>query len=112
MTYQRDFIDELTDYSEKIRQEHAAIRDEQAMVSMIRYRARLRALHEEVYETELMRGTVSEALRPFLPEPAESQPVALSEAPAHNHMNGHYADVFQDYDEAFDMPNVVRGMAR
>lgn len=75
-------IDGVTDYIEKVRQEHDAVRSEQALVNMIRYRARLRALHEEAYETEMMRDTVFHALRPYLPEPAERQPVALSEAPA------------------------------
>lgn len=105
MTYQRDFIDELTDYSEKIRQEHAAIRDEQALVGLIRYRARLRALHEEVYETEVMRGAVSQALRPYLPEPAQPAPVALQSDPT-PHVNGHYADPFQDDD--LPMPAYLR----
>lgn len=43
---------------------------------------------------------------PELPSLQETPPVALQSDPAPQ-FNGHYAD---DYEEAFDMPNVVRGM--
>lgn len=58
---------------------------------------------------EATRERVYGFLAPRMPEiaaPQESQPVALQSDPAPQ-FNGHYAD---DYEEAFDMPNVVRGM--
>lgn len=91
----RDFIDELTDYAEKMRQEYSYAADDDALAHMIRFRARLRAFRIEAAETEQERFALSEALRPFLPE---RPPVALQSDPG---------AIPEDILE--DMPNVVRG---
>lgn len=102
MNNEPDFTDQLELYAAKMRQEHGVIQGDEDLVRMIRYRAKLRALHEEAYETEAMRRAVSIALQPFAPE---RPPVSLQSAPAQP-----YVDPLDD--EIYEMPNVVRGMGR
>lgn len=60
----------------KMNQEHEALQDAD-VVRAIRVRCRLRALREELYETEVERLSCYQALVPFLPETAQSQPAPM-----------------------------------
>lgn len=91
----RDFIDELSDYGLKMREEAGFLADDDALAHMIRYRARMKAFRIEAAETEHARLALSEVLRPFLPERA---PVALQSDPG---------AIPEDMLEQ-EMPNVVR----
>lgn len=103
-----DFTDQLELYAAKMRQEHGVIEGDEALVRMIRYRAKLRALHEEACETESMRRTVSMALAPFAPE---RPPVALQSAPAQPARFGFDSEAEFFGDDLYDdVPKVVRGM--
>lgn len=100
MTYERDFIDELSDYAAKMRQEHVSIDD--VLDHAVEHAAKIRVARKLISEAEHGRLQFSNALAPFLPErPA----VALQSAPAQP-----YVDPFDD--EIYEMPNVVRGMGR
>jgi len=84
MTYERDFIDELTDYATKMRQEYVSIDD--VLEQAVEHAAKIRVARKLISEAEHGRLQFSNALRPFLPSPA---PVALSEAPA-SYPNGRH----------------------
>lgn len=75
----------------KMNQEHEALQDAD-VVRAIRVRCRLRALREELYETEVERLSCYQALVPFLPETAESQPVALQSDPTPQYNGQHGFD--------------------
>jgi hypothetical protein len=112
MTYRPDFIDELTDYATKMRQEYLTIDDvlEQAVMHSVKVKAARKLLSE----AEQGRLAFSNALRPFLPEPA---PTPLQSAPTPQ-FNGHYRDPNLDTESEFfgselhddlEMPRVARG---
>jgi hypothetical protein len=99
MTNNRDFIDELTDYAAKMRQEYTTIDD--VLEQAVEHQVKVRVARKLLVEAEHGRLQFSNALAPFLPE---RQPVALSEAPA-GYSNGHYAG---DYDED-GLPRFLNG---
>jgi len=101
-----DFTDQLEAYTAKMRMEN----DPMWGVGVQAYQQKMKAdaVRLAIADLEEARWRFSQVLTPFLPEPVESQPVALQSDLAPQ-FNGHYAD---DYEEAFDMPNVVRGMGR
>lgn len=84
MKYQRDLIDELNDYAAKMRQEYMTIDD--VLDQAVEHKAKIRVARKLLSEAEEGRLQFSNALRPFLPEPA---PVPLYSEPA-PHANGHH----------------------
>jgi hypothetical protein len=77
VTDERDFIDELTDYAAKMRQEYTTIDD--VLEQAVEHQVKVRVARKLLVEAEHGRLQFSNALRPFLPQ---REPVALSEAPA------------------------------
>lgn len=96
MNYERDLIDDLTDYTTKMRQEYFSVDD--VLDHAIEHAAKIRVARKLISEAEHGRLQFSNALRPFLPEPA---PVVLQSDPAPQ-FNGHYADPFGD-----DLPSFI-----
>lgn len=86
MTNNRDLIDQLDLYSAKMRQERDPIW--RAAVEAERMRIRADAARMAIADMEEARWRFSQVLTPFLPEPSESQPVALQSDPAPQ-FNGH-----------------------
>lgn len=101
MNYERDFIDELNDYTLKLRQEYMTI--DQVLDESVEYAAKVRVARKLISEAEQGRLMFSNALRPFLPEPA---PVALQSDPTPQY-NGHYADP-NGFDDDLAMPAYLR----
>lgn len=106
MTYQRDFIDELTDYAAKMRQEYTTIDD--VLEQAVEHRVKVRVARKILAEAEEGRLQFSRALAPFLPERA---PVALQSDPAPR-FNGHHSDPYPDYEDQFDAPRFMNGGQR
>lgn len=105
MTNERDFTDQLEAYTAKMRMEN----DPVWRVGVQAYQQQLKAdaVRIAIADLEEARWRFSQVLVPFLPEPAESQPVALSGAPA-GYSNGHYAGDFHDYDDD-GLPRFMNG---
>jgi len=102
MKHERDFIDELTDYATKMRQEYMTIDD--VLDHAIEHAAKVRVARRLFSEAEQGRLAFSNALQPFLPERA---PVALHSDPM-PYSNGHHNDPFQDDDP---LPEYLRRQA-
>jgi hypothetical protein len=79
MTNNRDFIDELTDYAAKMRQEYTTIDD--VLEQAVEHQVKVRVARKLLVEAEHGRLQFSNALRPFLPErlpvPLRSDPGAI-----------------------------------
>lgn len=107
MTYRPDFIDELSDYAAKMRQEYMTVDD--VLDQAIEHAAKIRVARKLFSEAEQGRLAFSNALQPFLPEPA---PVALQSAPA-PYSDPDLSDIYSDNgNDPFDMPQYLRKAAR
>jgi hypothetical protein len=87
MNYERDFIDELSDYAAKMRQEYVSIDD--VLDHAVEHAAKIRVARKLISEAEHGRLQFSNALAPFLPERA---PVALQSDPTPQYNGQHGFD--------------------
>jgi len=100
MNSDRELIEQIDLYAAKMRQEADPLW--RAAVEAERMRIRADAARMAIADLEEARWRFSQVLTPFLPEPTESQPVALQSDPMPTFNGYHYQDPLGD-----DLPSFI-----